>query len=97
MSFPCCPPGIFLGRGDHSKLFLLFEFCCGTGTPPLCLKVMVVAYSILVSAPGPLVFELVRTWLGLDLGSFGTKGLGPGLDNNVLFIISLALLIMIIF
>ena len=26
-------------RGDHSKMFLLFEFCCGT--PPLCLKVMV--------------------------------------------------------
>ena len=24
-------------RGDHSKMFLLFEFCCGT--PPSCLKV----------------------------------------------------------
>ena len=29
----------WLSRGDHSKMFLLFEFCCGT--PPLCLKVMV--------------------------------------------------------
>ena len=24
--------------GDHSKMFLLFEYCCGT--PPSCLKVM---------------------------------------------------------
>ena len=44
-------------RGDHSKMFLLFEFCCGT--PPSCLKVRGwvvggwVAYCILVSAPGP--------------------------------------------
>ena len=27
----------WLSRGDHSKMFLLFEFCCGT--PPSCLKV----------------------------------------------------------
>ena len=44
------------------------------GTPPSCLKVRGgggwVAYSILVSAQGPLV-------LGL-----GLKGLGPGLDNS---------------
>ena len=53
-------------------MFLVFEFVCGT--PPSCLKVRGggwwwVAYSILVSAQGPLV-------LGL-----GAKGLGPGLDN----------------
>ena len=52
-------------------MFLLIVFCCGT--PPSCLKVMgwvVVAWSNLVSAQGPLV-------LGL-----GLKGLGPGLDNK---------------
>ena len=27
------------------------------------------------------VLELVGTWLGLGQGCFGTKGLGPGLDN----------------
>ena len=43
--------------GDHSKMFLLFELCCGT--PPSCLKVIgwwwvvVVAYRILVSAQSP--------------------------------------------
>ena len=58
-------------RGEHSEPFLLFE--CGCGTPPSCLRVggwwVVVAYSILVSAQGPLVL------------GFGAKGLGPGLDN----------------
>ena len=58
-------------NGDHSKMFLLFDFFCGT--PPSCLKVgggvVVVAYSILVSAQGPLV------------SGFGLKGLGPGLDK----------------
>ena len=57
-------------RGDHYKMFLLFEFCCRT--PPSCLKVgggWVVAYSILVSAQGPLVLVLVL------------RGLGSGLDN----------------
>ena len=60
---------IFLtSRGDHSKVFLFFEFFCGTLQS--CLKVrgwnvqaamwwcasgyVVVAYSILVSAPVPL-------------------------------------------
>ena len=33
------------------------------------------AYSILVSAQGPLVLGFL---------GFGAKGLGPGLDNNVL-------------
>ena len=60
--------------GDYSKTFLLFEFYCGT--PPLCLKVggwwwWWVAYSILVSAKGPLV-------LGLEL-----RGLGPELDKKM--------------
>ena len=43
--------------GDHSKMFLLFEYCCGT--PPSCLKVRgwVVAWSNLVSAQG-LVLDL---------------------------------------
>ena len=39
--------------------------------------------------PSPLVtiwvFEHIRTWLGFGLGFFGTKGLGPGLDNNASF------------
>ena len=60
--------------GDHSKMFLVFEFVCGT--PPSCLKVrgwvvvgggwlvVVVAYSILVSAQGPLVlgFWVLGFW-----------------------------------
>ena len=41
---------------------------------------VVVAYSILVSAPVPL--ELIGSWLGLDLGGFGTMGLGTGLNNK---------------
>ena len=28
-----------------------------------------------------MVLDLIRTWLGLGLGGFGTKGLGTGLDN----------------
>ena len=28
------------------------------------------------------VFELNGTWLGLDIGGFGTKGLGPVLNNR---------------
>ena len=62
------------------------SFFCGT--PPLCLKVVgwvVVAYRILLSAPGPFgfnwVLELIGTCLVLGLGSFGTWGSGPGLDN----------------
>ena len=35
----------------------------------------VVAYEILVSAQGPLVFGFL---------GFGAKGLGPGLDNNII-------------
>ena len=35
-----------------------------------------VAYSILVSAQGPLV-------LGFRTKGFGAKGLGPGLDNHL--------------
>ena len=63
-------------RGDHSKMFLLCEFCCGT--PPSCLKVISwVAYRILVSSPfGLWAWELV------GIGPRGTKGLGPGLDNS---------------
>ena len=60
-------------RGDHSKMFLLFEFCCGP--PPSCLKVgggWVVAYSILVSAQGPLV-------LVVELKGLGDKVWGQGL------------------
>ena len=41
------------------------------------------AYSILVSVPGPFgtnwVLELIGTLLGLGLGGFGTKDLWPGL------------------
>ena len=33
--------------------------------------------------PSPLgVIRFVGTWLRLVLGGFGTKGLGPGLDNG---------------
>ena len=66
-------------RGEHSKMFLLIVFCCGT--PPSCFKVMgwvvggwlvvvVVAWSNLVSAQGPLV-------LGL-----GLKGLTTRAENQ---------------
>ena len=44
------------------------------------------------ASPKPLeinwVFELIRTWLGLGLGGFGSKGLGPELDNST-FVYSL--------
>ena len=67
-------------------MFLLFEFVCGTPPSLFMLKswgVVVVAYSILVSAPVPLVLDLIGTLLGLGLGlGFGTKGLGKGLDNT---------------
>ena len=59
-------------RGDHSEPFLLFEFCCGT--PPSCLKVgwwVVVAYSILVSAQGPLVLVLGLKGLGVRVWGQG--------------------------
>ena len=43
------------------------------------------AHRTLVSPPVPMVligsFELIGTWLGLGLEDFGTKGLGPELDN----------------
>ena len=45
-----------------------------------------VAYRILLSAPGPFGFNwvlvLIGTWLGFGLGDLGAKGLGPGLDNK---------------
>ena len=62
--------------GDHSNFFLLFEFLYGT--PPSFLKVGGwvgggwVAYSILVSAQGPLV-------LGLGLKGLGLRVWGQGL------------------
>ena len=62
---------------EGTKDFLLYEFF--GGTLPSCLIIMgyeVVAYRILVSAPVPLVLELIGTWLRLSLGVFGTKGLG---------------------
>ena len=34
------------------------------------------------------MFELIGTWLGLGLGGFEAKGLGPGLDNFVLMPVS---------
>ena len=50
---------------------------------------MVVAYSILVSAPVPFSFslklkllDLIGTWFGFGQGGLGTKGLGTGLDNS---------------
>ena len=48
--------------GDHSKMFLLFEFCCGT--PPSCLKVMGDGLEQFSVSPRPLGF------------GFGTKGFG---------------------
>ena len=61
-------------KGGHSEPFLLFEFCCGT--PPSCLKVVgwwvvVVAYSILVSAQGPLVLVLGLKGLGIRVWGQG--------------------------
>ena len=73
----------------HLKLFLMETFIEGTrdfllyeffgGTLPSCLIFMgyeVVAYRILLSAPVPLVLELIGTWLRLTQGVYGTNGLG---------------------
>ena len=38
-----------------------------------------------VSPLAPLVLDLIGTWMGLGLGGFGTKGLGTGLDNMIVF------------
>ena len=43
---------------------------------------MVVAYRILVSAPVPFDFRFYWDLFGVGRRVFGTKGLGPGLDNN---------------
>ena len=66
--------------GDHSKMFFLFEFCCGTH--PSCLKVMgwwwwwwwVGGLEHFSVSPRPLGF-------GFGTKGFGAEGLGPGLDN----------------
>ena len=58
-------------RGEHSKMFLLFEFLCLT--PPLCLIVrgwvVVGGLQLFSVTPSPLgtnwVFELFGTWFGL--------------------------------
>ena len=76
--------------GDHSKMFLLFEFFYGT--PPSCLKVEGCVVdggwptAFTCHPHSPLVLDLIGTWLGLGLGGFGTKGLGTGLDNKLIFI-----------
>ena len=57
-------------------LSICLSFCLS-----VCL-VVVVAYSILLSAPDPLV--LIGTWFGLGLGVFGTKSLGPKLDHIIM-------------
>ena len=44
--------------------------------------VVVVAYRILVSAPVPFGFRFYWDLFGVGRRVFGTKGLGPGLDNN---------------
>ena len=56
----------------HLRLFCLT--CWGT--------ILNFSYS-LVSAPFAFGFRSYWTWMGmgLGLGGFGTKGLGPGLDN----------------
>ena len=54
-------------------MFLVFEFVCGT--PPSCLKVMgwvVGGLQHFSVSPRPLAFGFL---------GFGSKGLGPGLDN----------------
>ena len=62
-------------------------------TPDLidCKKVRLMMFSSVASpksfsdSPGPLgtkrVSELIGTWMGLGLGGFGAKSLGPGLEN----------------
>ena len=47
-----------------------------------------VEYSFLVSAPGPLVFELIGAGLRSGLGGLATKGFEPGLDSSPTFSLS---------
>ena len=47
--------------------------------------VVVVAFRILVSAQGPLLF-------GFGTKGFGDKGLGPGLDKNMVVCVCLSIL-----
>ena len=62
-------------------MFLLIVFCCGT--PPSCLKVM----GWVVGGGGLEQFSVSPRPLGFGFGTkrFGAKGLGPGLDNNILW------------
>ena len=58
-------------RGDHSKMFLVFEF----------VVVVLVVHGLQHFSVKPqslLILDLIGTWLGLGLGGFGTKGLGTG-------------------
>ena len=64
---------------DHSKNFLLFEFCCGT--PPSCLKVRGWVVVVVVGGGGLQHFSVSPRPLGFGFLGFGAKGLGPGLDN----------------
>ena len=67
--------------GDHPETLLLFELFCFSS----CLKVIggwwwwwVMAYRILLSAPGPFGFNwvlvLIGTWLGFGLRDLGAEG-----------------------
>ena len=75
----------------HFKVFLLFEFFVGPLFHALELggewpcRLYGGGLQHFSVSPRPLWtnwdFELGLTGLGLGLGSLGTKGLGPGLDN----------------
>ena len=69
-------------RGDHSKMFLLIVFCCGT--PPSCFKVGGWVVVVVVGGGGLEQFSVSPGPLGFGFGTkkFGAKGLGPGLDNK---------------
>ena len=80
-------------RGNNSKQFLIFEFCCGAHRdislcmgPLLHVKklgvvLVVVTYSILESAPVPFGF---RSYWGWAWGVWGLRVWGQGLTKIVL-------------
>ena len=66
----------WISKVDHSGPFLFSKLFCGT--PPSCLKVLIIESATVPFGPlwALLGLELGWTGLGLGLGGLGTKGLG---------------------